>query len=50
VKGQAYVVRSEGTAIVNGTPLNAGDGAEITGEDSITFHAGSDAELLVIEV
>lgn len=50
LKSAAYVVMSEGTVTVNGTPMTAGDGAEISGESEITLHADSDSEVLVIEV
>lgn len=50
LKGPAYLVMSEGQVTVNGTPFNAGDGAEITNEPSLEIAAETDAELLVIEL
>jgi redox-sensitive bicupin YhaK (pirin superfamily) len=50
LKGSAYVVMSEGEATVNGTALKKGDGAEVTGEDTLVIKADGDAELLVIEL
>ena len=50
LKSSAYVVLSEGAAQVNGIALNAGDGAEVTGEKALDIRADSDAELLVIEI
>lgn len=50
LSGPAYVVISEGEAIINGVALKAGDGAEVTEETRLEIAAGTDAELLVIEV
>ncbi len=50
VKYQAYILASEGSFTVNGTKLEKGDGAEATGEKSLTLTAETDAELLVVDV
>lgn len=50
IKHQAYVLASAGELVVNGTPMKQGDGAEITGESSVSITASSDAEVLVIDV
>ncbi|MBY0428843.1 MAG: hypothetical protein K2Q32_06450 [Alphaproteobacteria bacterium] len=46
----AYVLASVGEMVVNGTVMKQGDGAEITGTDSVTITANTDAEILVIDV
>ena len=50
IKHQAYVLASNGELVVCGQKLSKGDGAEITGEKTITIEAQSDAEILVIDV
>lgn len=50
IKHQAYVLASEGELEIDGKPLKKGDGAEVSGQDSITLKATSDAEVLVIDV
>lgn len=50
IKHQAYVLASTGSFTLNGTTLNQGDGAEITGEKTLTIEALTDAEILVIDV
>ena len=45
-----YVLVSEGEVTLNGKTLNAGDGAEVTDTQTLTFNAQTDAEILVIEV
>ncbi len=50
VKHQAYILASEGEFTVNGQLLKKGDGAEITGEKTISITAKTDAEVLVIDV
>ena len=50
LKGKAYVLVSEGEASVDGIPGRKGDGFAVSGQDSITLEAVSDAEILVIEV
>lgn len=47
---QGYVLVSEGAVTLNGTPLKKGDGAEVTGEKTLTITATADAEVLVIDV
>ncbi len=47
---QAYVLASEGDFTVNGIALKKGDGAEISGEKTITITASSDAEILIIDI
>ena len=50
LKHQAYILASVGAFTVNGTTLHQGDGAEVTGEKTITITAVSDAEVLIIDV
>ena len=50
IKYQAYVLASVGSVTIGGQTLHQGDGAEITGTDTLTLHAGTDAEVLVIDV
>ncbi len=50
VKHQAYILASVGSFSVNGTVLNEGDGAEISGEETLTIEAQSDAEIIIIDV
>lgn len=50
VKHNAYILASEGHLIVNGSELYKGDGAEVTGENTISITAITDAEVLVIDV
>jgi quercetin 2,3-dioxygenase len=47
---QAYILASDGELEINGQRMQKGDGAEVTGEPSLTITALSDAELLVIDV
>lgn len=47
---QAYILASTGNITANGHPMKQGDGAEITGEKTITITAQSDAEILIIDV
>jgi quercetin 2,3-dioxygenase len=49
IKHQAYILASTGTFTVNGTTMKQGDGAEIEDEKTITIHAKSDAEILIID-
>lgn len=48
--GNAYLLASFGEFTVNNQLLKAGDGAEITEENSIIIQAHSDCEVLIIEV
>ena len=50
IKHQAYVLASEGSFSINGTKLNQGDGAEITGDKTLSIKADTDAEIIVIDV
>lgn len=50
LKGQAYLVVTEGELTVDGVSLHRGDGAEITNTDSIALHSQSAGKLLLIEV
>lgn len=50
LRNLGYLLISEGTVEVNGTPMNHGDGAEITGADTVTIRALTDAELVLIDV
>jgi redox-sensitive bicupin YhaK (pirin superfamily) len=47
---QGYVLASSGSFTVNGIALQQGDGAEVTGEETLYITALTDAELLVIDV
>jgi redox-sensitive bicupin YhaK (pirin superfamily) len=50
LRQQAYLLVSEGSALLNGHPITKGDGVEITAETSLTLQAQTEAEVLVIEV
>lgn len=50
IDGIAYLLVSEGEAMVNNIRAKKGDGIAISDEASITLQASSDAELLIIEV
>ncbi len=50
IRHQAYVLASSGSLRINGQELKQGDGAEITGDDTLHITALSDAEVLVIDV
>ena len=50
LKHQAYVLASLGDFTVNGQVLHQGDGAEVTGEKTLTITALNDAEVLIIDV
>lgn len=50
IKHQAYILASVGSITVNGKQMKQGDGAEVTGESTITITATTDAEVLVIDV
>jgi redox-sensitive bicupin YhaK (pirin superfamily) len=45
-----YVQVTAGTVSLNGTRMNAGDGARIEGESSITVAASAPAELLFFDL
>ena len=45
-----YLVPASGTVTVNGTTVNARDGAAITGETEVVIAATSDAELVLVDV
>ncbi len=47
---QAYLLVSEGEISLDGQPLKKGDGAEVTGQESVKISAASDAEVVVIDV
>lgn len=47
-KGYVHVAR--GALLVNGIALKAGDGARISGEPSVTFSAGNNAEFLYFDL
>jgi len=49
IKYQAYVVISEGEALINGTLLKKGDGAEVTNAHTITVEAKTTTEIIVID-
>ena len=46
----AYVHIARGAVSVNGTPLAGGDGAKITGADSIALEDARDAEVLLFDL
>ncbi|WP_342707150.1 pirin family protein [Nitrosovibrio tenuis] len=46
----AYVHVARGNVSVNGTPLNPGDGAMLTGEERLVLDQGQNAEVLVFEL
>jgi quercetin 2,3-dioxygenase len=46
----AWVQLIKGVITVNDTPLNAGDGASISGELRLTIAAGQDSELIVFDL
>ena len=50
IKHQAYILASLGSFKVNGATLQQGDGAEVTGEKTLTIEAFEDSEVLVIDV
>lgn len=50
IKHQAYVLVSKGSAMLNGTKLEAGDGAEAKDEQNLKIEALTEAELLIIDV
>ncbi len=50
IKHQAYVLASVGSFTLNGKLLKQGDGAEVTGEKTLTIKAETDAEVLIIDV
>lgn len=50
IKGNSYVLISEGSVTLNGENLRRGDGAEITGEDVLSIEAHEDSEVLVIDL
>lgn len=47
---RAYVLVSQGQVTVNGTPMQAGDGAEAEQEKALAITAVTDTEVLVIEL
>jgi quercetin 2,3-dioxygenase len=50
LRGNAYIVVSEGSVSVDGQNMKKGDGAEIIDQSSLTITAMSDAELVLIEL
>ena len=46
----AYVHIASGNVSLNGTPLYAGDGAMLTGEERLVLDQGQNAEVLVFEL
>ncbi len=50
LQGQGYILVANGAVRVDDTTLTQGDGAAISGQVSVTFHAESDAEIVVIDV
>jgi quercetin 2,3-dioxygenase len=49
-KRLAYVHLARGRANVNGTPLAAGDGAQLDGESRLVIDQGRDAEVIVFDL
>lgn len=47
---QAYVLVSKGDIALDGNHLHTGDGAEVSDVASITIHANTESEVLVIDV
>ena len=50
IKHAAYILASVGSFTVNGKTLRQGDGAEVTGEKTLTITADDEAEMLIIDV
>lgn len=50
IKHQAYILASFGSFRVNGQWMRKGDGAEVTGENTLTIIADEDSEILIIDV
>lgn len=50
MKHDTYVLASQGSFTINGAAMKKGDGAEITGDKTITIHADEDAEILLLDV
>ena len=45
-----WVHVARGSVSVNGHPLEAGDGAAVSGEDALRFADGRDAEVLLFDM
>ena len=50
LRGQAYLLVSDGEIEIGGKTMKKGDGAEITGLDTLSLTAGSEAELVLIDL
>ena len=50
IKGQAYILISEGEVEIEGTRAGRGDGLAISDKETVTLTAAKDSEILVIEV
>ena len=50
IKHQAYVLVSKGEITLNGKAMKEGDGAEVTGENTLKISAKTEAQVLVIDV
>ena len=50
INHQLYIVGISGTADINGQTLNAGDGAEITNQSTVTLTATTSADILLLDV
>lgn len=46
----AYILASDGTFTVNGEAMHKGDGAEVTGTNSLEIKALEDSEIVIIEL
>jgi redox-sensitive bicupin YhaK (pirin superfamily) len=49
IKDQAYLVVSNGEITLDGKAMQAGDGAEISGQKAVEIKAADDAEVIVID-
>lgn len=50
IKNQAYILVAVGEVEIEGQMVRKGDGAQISGQSQIEITAGTDAELLVLDV
>jgi redox-sensitive bicupin YhaK (pirin superfamily) len=50
IKHQAYILVSEGKISIDGTSINAGDGAEVTKQNAILIEVVEDARILLLDV
>jgi redox-sensitive bicupin YhaK (pirin superfamily) len=50
LRGQAYLLVSDGEIVIGGKTMKKGDGAEITALDTLTLTASSEVELVLIDL